>query len=246
MIHFDERRDLVIPGDEEKTIQFCVKQFIDIGLAAIVKKGFYTVALSGGSTPKAIFEFLCKPEHSRKLDWSKVLLFWSDERSVGPEDPNSNYKMAMDAGFKGLPLKKENIFRMVAEKNIEENAQKYEKLILEKIPNASFDLVMLGMGDDGHTASLFPHTKALENKDRLVLANEVQEKKTWRMTFTYKCINQAQHISIYLIGKKKADMIFRALKTDYDPFDLPIQAVGTKEHKAIWIMDSAAAEKIIG
>ena len=194
---FDERRDIVIPGDHKETIRFCIEHFLAIGNQAIADRGSYAVALSGGSTPKAIFEGLCNPQHHTKIDWSKVLLFWSDERAVEPSHPDSNYLMAMEAGFKKLPIPKEHIFRMEAEHDIEANAARYEKLIEAKVPSRSFDLVMLGMGDDGHTASLFPQTHALQAEGKLVVANYIPQKKTWRMTLTfslYQCRKKYLHL----------------------------------------------------
>ena len=118
----------------------------------------------GGSTPNAIYKELSKPTNQKALDWSKVLCFWGDERSVPPDSPENNFHAAMDAGLGKLPLKTENIFRMVAEKEIEENALAYDQLIREKIPSLGFDLIMLGMGEDGHTASLFPQTHGLHTE----------------------------------------------------------------------------------
>jgi 6-phosphogluconolactonase len=235
---FDERRDIAIPGDKEATIQFSVEHFIKVANESIEKKGMFAVALSGGSTPAAIFRLLASEENREKIDWSKVFLFWSDERAVRPEDKDSNYHMAMEAGFSSLPIKAENVFRMEAEDKIEENALKYENTILEKIPEGKFDLVMLGMGEDGHTASLFPQTHGLHAGNRLVVANYVPEKKCWRMTFTYKCINAAHHIVIYALGKAKAHMLEKALSEPYIPDMIPIQKVGTAENKALWILDA--------
>lgn len=153
---YDERRDVIIPGDEKATLQFCIEHFIESANLAIDQQGYFAVALSGGSTPKNIFKGLVSEQYRNKIDWTKVLIFWSDERSVPPDDPESNYHMAMEAGFKKLPIKPDQIFRMKAEGDIEEEAKEYERLIQEKIPSKRFDLVMLGMGEDGHTASLFP------------------------------------------------------------------------------------------
>ncbi len=241
----DERRDIIIPGNMEKTIHFCVQQFLETGLEAIEERGLFTVALSGGQTPNAIFKELSNPSYQKALDWTKVLCFWSDERSVPPTDPESNYAMAMKSGLAKLPLPQENIFRMVAENDIEENALAYEELIREKVPSVSFDLLMLGMGEDGHTASLFPRTHGLHTKDRLVIANYIPQKHTWRMSLTYECIHAAKVISIYAMGKNKSEMVAQALTSAYDPDNIPIQRVGTPHHKALWILDNEASEKLL-
>lgn len=245
IIFFDDRRDIVVPGNAQETLIFCAEQFLDIGNLAILEKGIFHVALSGGSTPKALFQLLATPTYQSRIQWEKVMLFWSDERNVLPDSSDSNYKMAMDAGFSSLPIPAENIHRMPAEGiAVEDAAKEYEKLILALVPKASFDLVMLGMGEDGHTASLFPKTHGLHSEDRLVVANFIPRLNTWRMTLTYECINAAHHISIYVIGKNKATMLEEVLCGPQDPDELPIQKIGTRLHKALWITDIDAASKL--
>lgn len=243
---FDERREIIVPGDAKETVNFCVDQFLQIGNQAIKSHGFFAVALSGGSTPNAIFKELVKPNHIKAIDWSKVLCFWSDERSVLPNDKESNYFNAMQAGIAQLPLLPDHIFRMHAEDNIEAHALAYEKLIRKHIPSLEMDLLMLGMGEDGHTASLFPHTEGLKPKGRLVIANEVPQKQTWRMSMTYECIDLAKNVCIYVIGASKAGTVAKVLAGPYDPADFPVQRVGTAKRKAIWILDKAAATLLQG
>ena len=242
---FDERRDIIITGNTQETIEFCTRQFLEIGNDAIQTRGSFYVALSGGTTPNAIFKELSKPQNIKKLDWTKVVCFWSDERSVPPESPENNYGMAMQAGLSKLPILPENLLRMEAEGDIEEGGKKYDTLIRERIPNQTFDLVMLGMGEDGHTASLFPMTHALHTKDRLAVANHVPQKNTWRLSLTYDCIHRARVICIYVLGKNKAEMVAKALAGPYDPDLLPVQRIGTPKHKALWILDRDAASKLI-
>ncbi len=245
LIHtFDERRDIALPGDRDATLQFCVEHFTHRATDAIRKRGAFYAALSGGSTPKALFELLQKEEYSSLVDWEKVFLFWSDERSVSPDDPDSNYHMAMSSGFSTIPIPHENIFRMHAETDIEANAEAYAKLIQKTVPNSHFDLIMLGMGDDGHTASLFPHTDALTISDTLVAANYVTQKDTWRMTFTYPCINNAKHIAVYVLGESKKDILHTVLNGEFKPVDYPSQKLGTALSPALWIVDKAAAKKL--
>ena len=242
--NLDSRRDIAIPGDHEQTIHFCVDYFIEKAKKAILQNGFFSVALSGGSTPKEILKQLTLPENRKQVEWDKVLFFFGDERSVPPTDPESNYKMAMDCALKDLQIPSNHIFRMVAEKDPEENARAYEKIILEKVPNGQFDLITLGMGDDGHTASLFPHTDALKAKGVLVTANEVPQKQTLRMTFTYECINQAHNICFFVLGKGKANILPKVLQGDYTPLDYPSQKIGTESTKALWILDNESSTKL--
>lgn len=241
---YDERRNIIIPGDAKETVTFAVEQLVAIANEAIAERGMFTVALSGGSTPKAIFELLAKKPYRDQIAWDKVRIFWSDERSVPPNHPDSNYHMAMQAGLSILPIHNKHIFRMVAEQDIKAGAAQYEELISDMIPAGTFDLVMLGMGEDGHTASLFPKTHALHSNDRYVVANYIPQKNTWRMTLTYQCINLARHIVIYVIGKSKAAMLKFVLTAPYHPDELPIQRIGTAVHKALWIIDKDAANSL--
>jgi len=241
---WDDRRDIAHPGNTSQTLEFSVEHFINCGKEAIKTHGFFAVALSGGSTPKKIFEELSSPTYSGELDWNKVYLFWSDERSCAPTDSESNFRMAMDAGLKTLSVPPEHIFRMQAEKNIEENAKNYQLKIKEVLGSRPFDLIMLGMGEDGHTAALFPGTKALEDKTSLVVANEVPQKKTWRMTMTALCINSARNISIYVMGKSKAEAVEKVfLDTPSTPY--PVSLIGTHANKALWVLDDEAVEPLI-
>lgn len=244
VIAFDERRDVIVPGDYKTTIRYCVELFLKIAQDAIKDHGYFAVALSGGSTPKAIFHGILASEQKDLVDWSRVLLFWSDERCVPHSHPDSNYRMAMESGFSKLPIPKENIFPIEGEGDLEVNAKNYEKLIREKIPSKTFDLVMLGMGDDGHTASLFPKTHALHPNERLVVPNFLPQKDVWRMTLTFDCINSARNIILYVLGANKAKMVKQVFTGPYDPDTYPVQRVGTAAHMALWILDNDAADDL--
>ena len=237
---WDERRNLIIPGEYNATVAVCANHFLAVGNAAIKDHDAFYVALSGGSTPKAIFETLCTPPYVDQIDWTKVWLFWSDERSVPPENPENNYHVAMEIGFKKLVPAKQ-IHRMQAEQEIEKNALAYETKIKTLLKGRPFDLIILGLGEDGHTASLFPNTEALHAKGRLVVANFVTQKNTWRMTFTLECINQAKHTVLWVLGAGKKHILAEVLKSPLQVEHFPSQGVGTKEHKALIIADEAAA-----
>ncbi|WP_420420851.1 6-phosphogluconolactonase [Simkania sp.] len=241
-MHFfswDDRRDIAHPGNNEETLAFSIEHFINCAKEAIKMHGHFAVALSGGSTPKAIFNALSQAPYSSAIDWTKAYIFWSDERSVAPTDQGSNFRMAIEAGFKNLPIPAEHFFRMEAEDNIEENALNYEMKIKQVLGTRPFDLIMLGMGEDGHTASLFPGTKALEEKNRLVVANHILQKDTWRMTMTYPLINKAKNIVIYVLGKSKKEMVHQVFLKDHEP-PFPVSLIGTPSNKALWILDSDA------
>ncbi|MGL5264355.1 MAG: 6-phosphogluconolactonase [Candidatus Rhabdochlamydia sp.] len=237
----DESKNLIVPGDYQKTLVFCVEHFIALSKQALASHGFFAVALSGGSTPKAIFEKLCSSPYKEQINWNNIHVFFSDERALLPSDPDSNFHMAMQAGFDKMPIPKGQVYRMQAEMNIKNNALEYEKTIKKVLGNRPFDLVMLGMGEDGHTASLFPCTEGLNVTDRLCIANYVPQKKCWRMTLTFSCINQASHICIYVLGANKREMLSRVLFHPEQVKTLPVEQIGTPQSKALWIADEAAA-----
>jgi len=241
---FDERRNIAIPGNNEATVRFAVEHWIQTAKIAIRERSRFAVALSGGSTPNAIYQMLSSTDYAKQLDWSKIYLFWSDERSEAPEHPNSNFHAAMTHGLSRLPIPKNQIFRMEAEKEIERAAEEYEALIRKTIGLKLFDLVMLGLGEDGHTASLFPGTAALQSINRLVVANHVPEKKSWRMTLTIDCINQSDLAVFYVLGSSKETIVNNVLRAErISPW--PASQIGTYERKALWIVEDSAAKFVI-
>lgn len=239
----DSRRKYIILESHERAIEYIGAHFMAAAQEAISNRGKFFVALSGGSTPKAIYSHLAKT-YRQSLDWTKVYCFFSDERAVSPHSIESNYHSAITSGLSELPIPENQIYRMKAESNIGSNAREYEELIREMIPHFTFDLVMLGMGDDGHTASLFPHTEALKVTNRLVVQNHIPSKNCDRMTFTFPLINQARAICFYVLGGSKKEMLKTVLTSNLKSLDFPSTCVGTEENPAIWIMDKAAAELI--
>lgn len=235
---FDTRRDLVILT-EDKVIPFLAEYFFHLYEKCVGEKGFFTVGLSGGSTPKKLYAYIAEHPLSKRISPSKIHLFWGDERAVSPDHPDSNYHMAMEAGFAKWHIPSANIHRMHAEKEMEKGAKAYEEELKKVLGDEGLDLIFLGMGDDGHTASLFPNTAALQEKESLVVANFVEEKKTYRMTMTFPFINRCKNIVFFVLGKNKETMIDRL----FSPLgkNLPSYKIGTKEHRALWVLDDAAA-----
>lgn len=234
----NKRAEFVIPGSTEETLTYCVEHLMHAYREAILDHGAFYIALSGGSTPKAIFEKLTTSPIKEEIEWNKVHLFWGDERSVGPNDPESNYKMAMDAGLAKMGIPENQIHRMKAEGNIQAEAQAYETLLMEQLKSRPLDYLCLGMGEDGHTASLFPGTAALTETKRKVVANQVPQKNTWRMTFTFPYINSATKIVLYVLGDSKKDKVKEIFSLEQILY--PVQQVGTEDNKALWILDTAA------
>jgi 6-phosphogluconolactonase len=232
MLAFDQRRELQIEKSTEEAIGFAVEHFVHSAKQAIQQRGFFAVALSGGSTPKAIYAELAKV---KDLDWSNVFLFWSDERAVPPDHKESNYHMAMES-FQKVPIPLHQIFRMQAEKDLLQQAKDYEAVIRHHLGKQLFDLVMLGVGEDGHTASLFPNTHALQVEDRLVVGNDVPQLNTKRMTLTFPCINQSKKIVIYALGKNKQEIVAKVLEAPIISA-YPSSRIGTAERPALWVLD---------
>lgn len=237
----DDRRDVVVPGNHEKTVAWSVQHLLHHAKQAIAEKGTFSIALSGGTTPKTIYQKI--PEHplAKEIDWKNVMLFWSDERVVPADHPDSNYHMAMTAGWDRLGIPPEHIFRMKTEGDVQWNANEYENVIRAQVAGGSLDFIMLGMGADGHTASLFPETHGLNADERLAVANFIPQLKIWRITLTFPCINTAKFTALYALGPDKAETVAAVLTRAYDPVHLPAQRVGTPTHKALWVLDEDAA-----
>jgi 6-phosphogluconolactonase len=212
---------------------------------AVQARGRFTVALSGGSTPKTLYSLLAtKPG----IPWDKVYFFWGDERHVPPDDPESNYRMVNEALLSKIQVPPENIFRIHAEeKDATAAAQQYEQVIKDffhlspgQFPR--FDLIYLGTGPDGHTASLFPGTAALNETQRLVVANWVPKFNTDRLTFTYPVLNAAACVTFLASGPDKAPILHDILENS--AAGLPSQRVRPTNGKLIWLVDEAAASKL--
>ncbi len=208
----------------------------------------FTISLSGGSTPKGLHALLASdPAVCDRLPWQRLHFFWGDERHVPPDHPQSNYRMAYDTLLSIAPVPAENIHRVPAEEpDAAEAAQKYEqelraffKLEAGQLPR--FDCILLGMGSDGHTASLFPATEALHETKRLVAANWVEKFKTYRITLTVPVLNRADLVIFLVSGAEKAEALKEVLQGDYRPDRFPAQLIRPEPGKLLWIVDKAAA-----
>lgn len=218
---------------------------------AVEARGIARIAISGGSTPKRMFELLASTSQPfrERVPWDKLDLYWVDERCVGPEEADSNYRMTRETLLDKVPLAPEHIHRMEGELDPEEAANRYESMIrinwkLEGAEAPVFDLVLLGMGDDGHTASLFPNTDALNELGRLVVANHVPQKDTWRLTLTWPVINQARAVVFLIEGQDKADVLHEVLLGKYDPEKLPSQLIRPRNGKLHLLLDAEAAWRL--
>lgn len=237
--------------DSGALAEAAAKHFAERVAQSVEKRGRARIAISGGSTPKATFALLADPAgpYAASIPWDKVELFWVDERSVGPEDAESNYRMTHEALLSKVALKPEHVHRIEGELDPEEAAAKYESVIrrefrLEGAEAPRFDVVWLGMGDDGHTASLFPHTAGLYELGRVAYANHVPQKNTWRITLTWPVINEANDVIFLIGGTDKAEPLERVLYGEYDPETLPTQLIQPKNGALTLLLDKAAAARL--
>src|SRR5271168_2610682 len=225
-------------------------QYLVDGIAAAVAaRGKARIAISGGNTPKGTFELLATSPYREQTPWDKLELYWVDERCVPPDHADSNYRMTNEALLSKVPLVAERVHRMEGELAPEVAAARYESTIrnsfkLEGAETPTFDLVLLGMGDDGHTASLFPHTEALNEMSHIVVPNHVPQKDAWRITLTWPVINQGREVAFLIEGAGKAHVLHDVFLGPYQPDTYPSQLIRPASGQLTLLLDSAAAAKL--
>ncbi len=234
------RRFEVLP-DVEAVAAATADRLVAAGRNAIRRRGRFILGLSGGSTPLAVCPLLVVPPRVRMLDWSKVEFFFGDERAVPPDDPESNYNTARLAMLDYLPrVRMEQVHRMPCDlEDLDAGARLYERELRRVIggdPIPVFDLIWLGMGPDGHTASLFPRSEGLAERERLVVANYAPGPDAWRMTLTFPVLNAAREAMFVVTGAEKADAL-RAIRDGSR--ELPAGRVNARRTR--WLVDAAAA-----
>ncbi len=231
---FEDPRDLA---------EAAAGSFVEQARKAIKDSGRFAVALAGGSTPKRAYEVLAKEyDELGDLDWSKVHAFFGDERTVPPDHADSNYRMAHDALLSHVPVG--SVHRMHGELDPPEAAALYEEDLEAFFGTPRFDLVLLGIGEDGHTASLFPRTPALDVRNRWAVENPVEKLGTTRITLTVPAINAARSIVFLVAGEGKADALKEILEGDADPRDYPAKLVQPSSGP-VWMLDRAAVRSIV-
>ena len=231
-----EKRVMV---DAASLIIAATEQFITAARSAIAKRGVFYVALAGGSTPKGLYQMLAAMPYSSKIDWSRVHLFFGDERCVLPSHNDSNYKMVSEAMIDMLPIPETNVHRMPTElSDASEVAKRYAETMTKVMKAEPFDLVLLGLGPDGHIASLFPDTPALEVTDSLTTELYVEKFASWRVTMTYPVINAARQVIVFIAGEAKSAIVSDVMTGVIE--GLPIQRL-VPQGEYYWYMDAAAA-----
>jgi 6-phosphogluconolactonase len=243
-------REIKIFSDRDQLFHAAAAHVAQTASEAIQKRGRFSMALSGGSTPKPVYAKLAKAEYSSLIDWSRVHIFWGDERCVAPDDPQSNYRMARETLLDRVPIPQANIHRIHGESEPLHSAQAYVQELQSMFggqteqggpPPSGLDLILLGMGDDGHTASLFPGSAAIAEQKRWVMAQYVEVFKMWRITLTPVFINTARNITFIVSGQDKAARLREVLEGPPQPMSLPAQAIRPTQGRLLWLVDKAAA-----
>jgi 6-phosphogluconolactonase len=207
----------------------------------------FSVALAGGRTPRRVYELLATERFKNRIEWSKVHLFFGDERCVPPTHPDSNYAMIYETLISKIAIPAKNVRRIIGEGDADENARSYEnqlRIFFAGLPWPRFDLVLLGMGEDGHTASLFPRSTALQEKSRWVVATKNESTGRQRITLTLPVFNQAANVMFLVTGKEKAQRLAEVLHAEPGAELLPAEAIKPADGTLEWLVDAAAATRL--
>jgi len=230
-----------ISSDATSLIDAATQKFVASARSAIAKRGVFYVALAGGSTPKGLYQKLATSPYVEQIDWARVHLFFGDERCVLPTHEDSNFKMASEAMINHIPIPEQNVHRMPTELGVAPDvAIKYAQTMKDVLQEEPLDLVLLGLGPDGHIASLFPDTEALDVTDALTTSLYVEKFESWRVTMTYSVINAARQVIVFIAGEAKAAIV-NDITTDAVQ-GLPVQRL-SPQGEYYWYMDQAAAGK---
>ena len=236
-----------ILSDPEQLARAAAQRIVVHSQDAVSKKGSFTIALSGGSTPRRLYELLANADEEffSQIPWDQVQFFWTDERHVGPDHPDSNYRMVNESMLSKVPVESAQVHRMLGElADPDEAASRYQSELAKTFDSElpRFDLVLLGLGNDGHTASLFPGTTALLEQHRLVTAPWVEKLNSHRLTMTLPLLNNAATIVFLVSGAEKADILSQVL--DGPPAQFPAQLINPVDGQLTWLLDRAAAAQM--
>lgn len=232
--------------DSTAVADAAARHIVESARSAIDARGRFSLALSGGSTPRPIHERLAAPPYRTAIDWSRVDIFFGDERCVPPDDTRSNYRLACDTLLDRVPIPPQNVHRMRGEIDPSTAAREYADALAAHFGNEAIrlDLILLGMGDNGHTASLFPGLTAVHDSQHAVVAEYVPDVSMWRITLTPAVLNLAREDVFVVVGDGKAEMLRRVLEEPYQPSTLPAQVVRPVEGELVWLVDAAAARRL--
>lgn len=242
--------EIIVKPDTEQLARAAAERIVAIVETRQRQGGTARIALSGGSTPRALFTLLASAEFAPRIDWSAVEIFWGDERTVPPDHPDSNYRMAQETLLSRLPINPERVYRMAGERDPNAAAAEYQRTLRDVFQLVAdnempqFDLLLLGLGADGHTASLFPYTSALAVRDRLVVANRVPQQQTTRLTLTVPVLLAARTALFLVAGSDKAQAVHRAIEGEWNPDETPSQYLRESSGQVIWMLDDDAASQL--
>jgi 6-phosphogluconolactonase len=236
-------REIIIRRDIAELSRQSAERFSQLVNRSVQGSGRFTVALSGGSTPKHLYSLLASPDYKERILWNNVHLFWGDERCVPPDHPESNFGMVRESLLSKIKIPAENIHRMAGEREPQAAAAEYEKHLqeffgLESGALPRFDLILLGIGDDGHTASLFPGSDALNETERLVIAPFVEKLNSYRLTLTLPVLNSGAEVWFLVTGSSKAAAVKQALSGSSE---LPAAEVQPVNGRPVWFITQDAA-----
>jgi len=237
--------ELILLPDPPAVARRATEAFVEHARRAIAERNTFTVALSGGSTPKAMFDLLASDEFRSKVDWPRVEIFFVDERCVPPTSNESNYRMTRERLLWKVPVQVQNVWRMRGEISPEPAAILYGRDLKNRFQKGAPDLILLGMGDDGHTASLFPNTPALDETDHRCVPNHVPYDyipagTNWRVTMSAPFINRSKHVMFMVTGASKSARVLEVLTGPRDVQRLPAQLIAPTDGRLSWLLDSAA------
>ncbi len=248
------RHGVEVVPDKRALMEAGAAAFAAAARAAIAAHGRFVTALSGGSTPRALFELLATERFAASIDWSRIHVCWGDERAVPPDADASNYRMAREALLDHVPIPPSQVHRIRGEEPPMIAAAAYERTLRtlfatpvgppRPVPGARFDLVLLGMGDNGHTASLFPGLQAVRETERWVVAESVAEVRMWRITLTPVVLNGSAEVLFLVSGGDKASMLHRVLDGPVRPDTYPAQIVAPHHGRLRWLVDIDAAAEL--
>ena len=241
------KREIIVCKDADELNRKAAAQYIALAGDAIARSGRFAVALSGGSTPAALYSLLAARDFCDRVDWPRVHLFWGDERCVPPDHPDSNFRMVRENLLARIQIPTANIHRIMGEKEPRQAASVYEAELKNFFGAGAlprFDLIFLGLGDDGHTASLFPGTDAADETTRLVAVAYVERLRSHRLTLTLPVINAAEQVVFLVSGKSKAAIVGAVLGSDADSARYPAAMVRPSDGELTWLMTADAATNL--
>lgn len=246
-----DNSEIVVARDSAELSYKAAELLVGCIFETLSRKERFSMALSGGATPQTLFSLLVEDDYFKNtIPWEKIHFFWGDERHVPPQDEQSNYRMAHDIMLAKAQVRTDNIHRMPTEQTdagkvaqgYEQELRQFFELAADQLPVIDFNL--LGIGPDGHTASLFPETTALLENRRLVVANWVEKFQTHRITMTAPVLNNAATIVFLVSGRQKADILQQILEGEHRPNQLPAQLIRPRQGRLLWLVDQAAAGRL--